>query len=76
MLLADVVETLISRGRELREAGVRDLKIGELAVTFAPPDPPAVVDEAPKRELPPHLDPETYGLPPGSKIPGYSRSDS
>jgi hypothetical protein len=74
MDLAEAIQQLIRHGRDLREAGVRDLRVGDLYVTLAPPDiAPDDDDTAENFDGDPLNDPLTYGRRSG--VPGITRED-
>lgn len=70
----DLVDLILKRAGELRRAGVLDIAIGDFHVTLAPHQEEAEAVTATKPEVPtdPLLDPNTYGLPSGSRLPGLS----
>lgn len=71
--LAEVLALLVERAPALREAGVLELEHGSLKVRLAPHvDTSVSADPGPREELPPLEDPESYGLPPGSPVPGFA----
>jgi hypothetical protein len=71
-----VIDGLIAKAPELRKAGVLSLAIGDFACTLRPAAAvehagasTATADEVSSPE--PLSDPLSYGLPPGSRIPGF-----
>jgi hypothetical protein len=71
-----VVSCLIRHGNDLRRAGVRDLRVGDVYVTLAAPDP--VVEATPQSDeqptsMDPLDDPMTFGRTSG--VPGFPRED-
>jgi hypothetical protein len=68
------LRALLSRAPELRRAGVLKVTLDGLEVTLAPYQEPVAVGEEAKPAVPvdPLLDPNTYGLPSGSKVPGLA----
>ena len=74
MTPAEIVDLLVARGPELRKAGVLELRIDGLRVAFAPhvdalPDVGSEQGDRPRTVLD---DPETFGLPAGSAVPGFA----
>lgn len=76
-LAAQLLELVAERAQTLRAAGVERFAIGPdgaLSVRLAPAviDAPAVavVEAEPANVM---QDPLAYGLPPGSKVPGFER---
>lgn len=72
--LAASLDAIAGRAAALRDAGVREISIDGVVVKIAAPEPPIVVADAnataKPRNMSPSHDPETYGLPPGSDVPG------
>ena len=70
---AELVDLLLKRAGDLRREGVRVIQIGEFRAELAPYQPEAP-REKPEADEPtdPLRNPNTYGLPAGSKIPGLS----
>lgn len=69
LLVAEVVK----RAPALRDAGVLELAIGEVSMKFAPAvvyQPDVTIDEPDPEPVDALSDPATYGLPPGSRLPG------
>lgn len=73
MNLKETLETLAEHAPRLRAAGVRTLKVGDLSVTLAPPDPPLVDDDDDDDASSPLDDPATFGRLSG--VPGYQREE-
>lgn len=72
--LDDVVGCLIQNADALRKAGVRDLKVGDLSVTLAPPDAPVEVPAEPEPDhSDPLNDPLTFGR--ATSVPRFDRED-
>lgn len=79
-LCRESLDLLIEKAPELRKAGIETLKMGELTVTLSPPPSELpegmrsiLEDEAEASEYDkaPLDQAVTYGLPPGSPIPGF-----
>jgi hypothetical protein len=72
---ADWLDLLIEKAESLRKAGVRRIQFEGCEVKLAPPEPPAtIVVESRAVDEPEALnDAFTYGLPPGSALPGFRR---
>ncbi len=72
-----LLDLLVDRAPKLRRAGITSIGFGDVTMTLAAAEPEAApeveVDDAPSGTL---NDPETYGLPPGSKVPGLRRGES
>lgn len=74
MTLEETLKTLAEHAPRLRTAGVRTLKVGDLSVTLAPPDPPIVEDDGDDKDANDPLDdPATFGRLSG--VPGYQREE-
>lgn len=71
---AALVDLIVERAPELRKAGVLEIAIGDFKVSLAPHQAESASTKADDEKMPvdPLLDPHTYGLPEGSKIPGLS----
>jgi hypothetical protein len=69
--LAQAIALLIEHGNSLRRSGVRDLRVGDLYVTLAPPDHVVEAVEPEQDIGDPLLDPLTYGR--RSQVPGFDR---
>lgn len=74
--LEGLLDAVSSRAESLRAGGVRSLKVGEVTIVLNPPEPTMPVDAKPANatgeRVDPMHDPATYGLPPGSKVPGLA----
>lgn len=72
--LKSTIDLLIQHGAELRRAGVRDLRLGELYVTLAPPDVPVEHPSDNEQDIgDPLRDPLTFGR--RSSVPGFDREE-
>lgn len=74
---AELLSLIADKALELRKAGITRFALDGLSVELAPyvePEPQLVPTQAsPAREsLDPLDDPETFGLPPGSPVPGFA----
>ena len=80
-MIADDLDTalgvLAKHAGDLRKAGVRELTVGDVHVTIAPPDAPLDAG-ATKSDRPANLDPlndpDTYGFTDG-RVPGFTRDE-
>lgn len=69
----DVCGVLLKHADNLRAKGVRELTVGDVKATFAPPEvtePPASNEPTATNDLD---DPSTYGLPADAPTPGFKR---
>ena len=73
MDLDAIVKTLIANGVELRKAGIRELRAGDVHVIFAPVDVPVDVTPPDEDIADPLDDPMTFGRK--SSLPGFDRED-
>lgn len=71
---AKLLELILGRAVELRQAGVLELDLAGMRVRFSPAEPKADADDQTKPAEPvlTQDDPATYGLPPGSPVPGFA----
>jgi hypothetical protein len=70
---AELLDLIADRAPKLREAGIRgEVELAGMARFSVGEDNPDTTSTTTQAELigDPLLDPDTYGLPPGSKIPG------
>lgn len=76
---ADLLTLIADRAFALRKAGVQRVELDGMAFTLLPyHEPPASVTERTEmdvEESDPLLDPATFGLAPGSRLPGFTRED-
>lgn len=71
-----LLDEVVQVAPRLRTAGVREVRIGDLSFRLAEPDvalPDADGAGPGREEVDGWNDPDLYGLPPGSKIPGMPR---
>jgi len=71
--LADLFDVVATRSRGLRDAGVREIGVGDIRITLAPIEPSApIIAAAPAHHQPGSVaeDPVTYGRRPGDPVPG------
>jgi hypothetical protein len=76
--LAAQLALIASHAPKLRNAGVQSLTIGGLSLVLLPPDPPAPLVSTETESTEPRSaleDPNSYGLPDGAAIPGFTRPD-
>lgn len=70
-----MLDAILSRVPALRAAGVSELSVGGVSLKLAAPvvvDPLPVASVTAQDVSAPALDdPESYGLPPGSQVPGF-----
>ena len=80
----ELLDALLERAERLRAAGVVRVEMDGLSFQLAATPAPTYVltskdeerpldDDGSPSDLDPELDPATYGLPPGSPIPGFRR---
>ena len=81
-LCRESLDLLIEKAPELRKAGIETLEMGAMKVTLAPPPSElpeglrsvlADEDELSEYDKSPLDQAVTYGLPPGSAIPGFPK---
>jgi hypothetical protein len=76
--LAAQLAILAEHAPRLRAAGIQHLKVADLELVLAPPDPSPVIElgaadaEEPRGVLD---DASTYGLPEDADVPGFKRPD-
>lgn len=75
---AELLDLIADRAPALRRAGVTELELDGFSIKLAPHEPEQIQHEATESEQSPARpqslldDPESYGLPPGSQVPGFA----
>lgn len=67
------IQLLIDKGPELRKAGILQLSLEGCVLSPYQEDFQMEKDTPRKEDVDPFEDPFLYGLPPGSKVPSYSK---
>jgi hypothetical protein len=74
--LGAVLDAIAGRATALRDAGVREVSVDGISVKLAAPEPKVSLVDTKSQPQPQNTrpgvaeDPGTYGLPPGSPVPG------
>lgn len=71
MLTADLAQLIVDYAPKLREAGVSSLSVGDVVIALTPHVDQSVAPEDVEPDDP-YDDPTTYGLSPGSPVPGFA----
>lgn len=68
-----LIDGLIARAPAMRAAGILTIALGDVSLTLAESQPEAAPSKQKDDPVPRNVfeDPTAYGLPPGSKVPGF-----
>lgn len=76
---SDLLTLIVERAEALRKAGVASVQLDGCSFTLTPYyEPPAAPERReadPQEPEDPLSDPATFGLRPGSRLPGFSRDE-